>query len=253
MILSLMIPTVTFPMLARSMATGDEEGSRERLDRDLRIVSAVILVAAAYLIVFAEPIIRLLFQQGAFTAQDTAATADIMRVYAFGLLGQAAVGVLSRSYFSQRRSIWYPALVMAAGLALTVVVSLVLLQQWNGMALAAGNAAGITLTAGLLLTGLSRRVLPVSLPASDRPLDPAPAHGRRGRSGWMAGQPPPVRRVSATGGHRRRTRDAGRVRGTRHRVGSRRDAPTGRRYPGAVRTPAGRPPPGADVPLGRHR
>jgi murein biosynthesis integral membrane protein MurJ len=170
MILAIMIPTVTFPMLARSMATGDEEGSRERLERDLRIVSAVILVSAAYLIVFAEPIIRLLFQQGAFTTQDTAATADIMRVYAFGLLGQAAVGVLSRSYFSQRRSIWYPALVMAAGLALTVLVSLALLQEWNGMALAAGNAAGITLTAGLLLTGLSRRVVSVSLSRVIAPL-----------------------------------------------------------------------------------
>jgi peptidoglycan/xylan/chitin deacetylase (PgdA/CDA1 family) len=170
MVLSIMFATVTFPMLARSMATGDDAGSRERLERDLRIVSAGILVAAAYVIVFAEPIIRLLFEHGAFTAQDTTATALIMRVYAFGLLGQAAVGVLSRSYFSQERSIWYPALVMAAGLALTVLVSLALLQQWEGMALAAGNAAGITLTAALLLTGLRRRVMSFSVAAVIRPV-----------------------------------------------------------------------------------
>jgi putative peptidoglycan lipid II flippase len=163
MTLSITIIAVTFPMLARSMATGDEAGSRERLVRDLRMVSAVILVSAAYVIVFAEPIIRLLFQHGAFTAEDTAATADIMRVYACGLLGQAAVGVLSQSYFSRRGSIWYPAVVMAAGLALTVLVSLGLLHRWEAMALAAGNAAGITLTAALLLTGLRRRVISVSL------------------------------------------------------------------------------------------
>ena len=186
MALSLMIVTVTFPMLARSMATGDEAGSRARLEHDLRIVSAVILVAAAYVVVFAEPIIRVLFQHGAFTAQDTVATADIMRVYACGLLGQAAVGVLSQSYFSRRRSIWYPALVMAAGLALTVLVSLALLNRWGGMALAAGNAAGITLTAGLLLTGLRRRVISVSIPAVLLPvIRLVLVAGAAGAVGWL--------------------------------------------------------------------
>lgn len=186
MILSIMIATVTFPMLAHSMATGDEAGSRERLERDLRIVSAVVLVAAAYVIAFAEPIIRLLFQHGAFTTQDTGTTADIMRVYAFGLLGQAAVGVLSRSYFSQRRSIWYPAPVMAAGLALTVLVSLALLHRWDGMALAAGNAAGITLTAGLLLTGLPRRVMSISVAAVITPVVRLVlVAGAAGAVGWL--------------------------------------------------------------------
>jgi putative peptidoglycan lipid II flippase len=186
MILSIMVVTVTFPMLARSMATGDEAGSRARVEQDLRIVSAVILVAAAYVIVFAEPIIRLLFQHGAFTAEDTAATADIMRVYAFGLLGQAAVVVLSQSYFSRRGSTWYPALVMAAGLAVTVLVSLALLLTWEGMALAAGNAAGITLAAALLLTGLRRRVISVSLPAVIFPvIRLVLLAGAAGAVGWL--------------------------------------------------------------------
>jgi putative peptidoglycan lipid II flippase len=165
MMLSIMVATVTFPMLARSMATGDHAASRVRLERDLRFVALVVLVAAAYLIAFAEPIIRLLFQHGEFTARDTSATAGIMRVYAFGLLGQAAVGVLIRSYFSRLGSTWYPALVMAAGLAATAVISVVLLPVWGGLAIAAGNAAGITLTAALLLWGLPRRVMPISIPA----------------------------------------------------------------------------------------
>jgi putative peptidoglycan lipid II flippase len=157
MVLSIMVAAVTFPMLARSVVAGDDTGSRQRMERDLRMVSAVVLVASAYLVTFSVPIIRLLFEHGAFTAQDTAATAAIMRVYALGLLGQAAVGVLTRSYFAHRRPTWYPALVMAAGLALTVVVSLALLPRWGGSGIAAGNAAGITLTAALLLRGQRAR------------------------------------------------------------------------------------------------
>ena len=165
MMLSVMVATVSFPMLARSMAMGDETTSRRHLERDIRLVAMMVLVAAAYLIAFAPLIIRLLFQHGEFTAHDTAATAAIMRVYSLGLLGQAAVGVLSRSYFSHRGPIWYPALVMAAGLAATAVVSVALLPMWHGMAIAAGNAAGITVTAGLMLGGLRARVLSISVSA----------------------------------------------------------------------------------------
>lgn len=157
MALSIMVATVTFPMLARSIATGDEDGSRHHMQRDLTAVSAVVLAASAYLIAFATPIVRVLFEHGAFTERDTAATASIMRVYALGLLGQAAVGVLTRSYYSHRRPTWYPAVVMAAGLAVTALVGVVLLPAWHGLAIAAGNAAGITLTAALMLRGPRQR------------------------------------------------------------------------------------------------
>ncbi|HEU4349356.1 MAG TPA: lipid II flippase MurJ [Actinoplanes sp.] len=188
MMLSIMVVTVTFPMLARSMASGDAVASRERLERDLRLVAMVVLAAAAYLIAFAPLIIQLLFQHGAFTAQDTSATAGIMRVYAFGLLGQAAVGVLSRSYFSERGSIWYPASVMAAGLATTAVISVALLPLWNAMAIAAGNAAGITLTAVLMLRGLRSRVVPIQVSTVLRTMGGLILiAGAAGAAGWVAG------------------------------------------------------------------
>jgi putative peptidoglycan lipid II flippase len=163
MVLSIMVATVTFPMLARSVAIGDDDGSREHVERDLRMVSAVVLVASAYIIAFSAPIVRLLFEHGAFSPQDTNATSAILRVYAFGLLGQAIVGVLSRSYFSEPRSIWYPALVMAIGLAVTALIGVVLLRLWQGMAIAAGNAAGITLTAALMLWGQRKRRMSISV------------------------------------------------------------------------------------------
>jgi putative peptidoglycan lipid II flippase len=86
-----------------------------------------------------------------------------MRVYALGLLGQSTIGVLSRSYFSNGHPIWYPALAMGTGLVLTAVVSVILIPVWQGVAIAAGNAAGITLTAALMIGGLRRRVAAISL------------------------------------------------------------------------------------------
>jgi putative peptidoglycan lipid II flippase len=187
MMLSIVVVTVTFPILARSMVAGDEGSSRERVELDLRLVSAVVLVASAYLVAFSAPIIRLLFQHGAFSSRDTSTTAEIMGVYAFGLLGQATVGVLTRSYFLRGQATWYPALAMAAGLGATVLVSVALLPIWHGVAIAAGNAAGITLTAWLLLSGLPSRVIRISVRAvATAVAQLALLAGAAGISGWLA-------------------------------------------------------------------
>jgi len=201
--LSLMLATVTFPLLARSMAAGDETGSRKRMEWDLRLVSAAVLAASAYVIAFATPIIEVLFEHGNFTSADTSSTAAIMRVYSFGLLAQAVVVVMSRSYFSDRQPIWYPALVMAAGLAATAVISVVLLPVWHGVAIAAGNAAGISVTAGLMLGGLRRGMTAVSIRAVGIPVARLVLlAGTAGLAGWLVGRlmdDMPALVVAATG------------------------------------------------------
>lgn len=168
MALSVLLAIVTFPLLAHSVVTGDENASSTRAEWDLRVVSAVVLAASAYIIAYAAPIIEVLFQHGAFTSADTSATAAIMRVYATGLLAQATIAVISRSYFSERRPTWYPALVMAAGLIATALVAVLLLPLWHGVAIAAGNAVGITVAAGLLLAGQRATMAAVGLRAVGR-------------------------------------------------------------------------------------
>ncbi len=165
MLVALLVCTVTFPTLARTVAAGQAEQARLRLASDLRTVTALILVAAAYLLAFAPTVVGILLQHGRFSPSDTAATASIVRVYALGLLGQALVGVLCRPFFTGDRPGWYPALAMAAGLALTTVVAVAGAPAFGVTAIAAGNAIGISATAVLLLAGLGRQSVAVSLPA----------------------------------------------------------------------------------------
>lgn len=165
MVLSLMVCTVTFPVVARALADGDRERARQRVERDLTLACVVVLLGTAYVVACAPQIVRALFQRGAFDAADTAATAAVMRVYALGLLGQSLVGALIRPYFSARRPTWYPVAAMAAGLGLTVVADAAAVTAWGAYGIAAGNAAGISLTAVLLLRGLAARAVPVRVPA----------------------------------------------------------------------------------------
>ncbi|MFE2633998.1 murein biosynthesis integral membrane protein MurJ [Streptomyces scopuliridis] len=163
MTLSMMLCTVTFPVVARAMAAGDTERARRRVERDLALAGIIVLVGAATVVACAPQIIEVLFQRGAFNPADTAATADVMRVYALGLLGHTLVGALVRCYFSAARPLWFPAFAMLTGLALTTGVGTLLVQVWGVLGIAAANALGITVTAALMLHGVGRHSVPVSL------------------------------------------------------------------------------------------
>ncbi|MER7203327.1 murein biosynthesis protein MurJ [Streptomyces sp. CB01635] len=160
---SLMLCTVTFPVVAQAVARGDVAAARARIERDLGLAACVVLVGAAAIFACAPQIIHVLFQRGAFTAADTAATASVMRVYALGLLGHSMVGALVRSYFSAGRPTWYPVGAMAVGMAATAGVGARTVDLWGVRGIAGANAFGITLTAVLLLAAMDRRSVPVDV------------------------------------------------------------------------------------------
>ncbi|MGW4445313.1 lipid II flippase MurJ [Streptomyces sp. NPDC004682] len=157
MTMSMMLCTVTFPVVARALAEGDTERARVRVERDLAVAATLVLLGTAAVLACAPQIVQLLFQRGAFTAEDTAATAGVMRVYATGLLGQTLTGVLVRSYFSAGRAAWYPVGAIATGVAVTAWIGAATINSWGVTGIAAANATGITLTAALLLGGMRAR------------------------------------------------------------------------------------------------
>jgi putative peptidoglycan lipid II flippase len=204
MLVALLVCTVTFPTLARTVAAGRVEQARLRLESDLRTVTALILVSAAYLVAFAPAVVGLLLEHGRFSAGDTAGTAAIMRVYALGLLGQALVGVLCRPFFTGTRPGWYPALAMGVGLAVTAGLAALGAPLFGVTAIAAANGTGISVTTLLLLAGLRRRT--VAVPLSSFGAAAARLAGAAtgaGVAGWLAGTAlagAPSIVVSAVGG-----------------------------------------------------
>ena len=82
---SVAVATVLFPTLARLATRGDLAGVRNTIALGLRQINFLLLPAAAFSIVLAEPIIRLLYQRGAFEPGQTHVVAERAR----RLLGRA--------------------------------------------------------------------------------------------------------------------------------------------------------------------
>jgi putative peptidoglycan lipid II flippase len=161
MLLASMVAVVAFPGVARTAVAGRLEDLQLMIHRYARVIAVAILPAMAFLIVAASELVGVLFERGAFSPADTAATASILRVYALGLFGQTLVNIAVLPLFSIRHlrpTAWYPARAALVGLMVTTVVSLAALPFLGVRGLAAGNAAGISVLALLLLRGTYRYV-----------------------------------------------------------------------------------------------
>jgi putative peptidoglycan lipid II flippase len=110
------------------------------------------------LLVFAQPLLAVLFHYGRFTAEDVAATVLPLRGYGLGLLGIVGVKVLAPGYFAQL-DIRTPVRIAVAVLVCTQLMNVlfVLLLGWGVGGLATSIGIGAIVNATWLFIGLVRR------------------------------------------------------------------------------------------------
>ena len=89
-IVGIAMGSVLVPELSRALQANDQAAIAHAESRGLELAVGLALPAMLGLIVLSEPIVRMLFQHGAFTAADTAATAQALRWLALGLPGACA-------------------------------------------------------------------------------------------------------------------------------------------------------------------
>jgi putative peptidoglycan lipid II flippase len=88
------------PVLARHAAQKDMAGLRQTFASSLVMVFSLTIPAAVGLTLLAVPIIRLIFEHGAFTALDTARTAEALQSYAYGLFAYSAVKIMVPVFYA---------------------------------------------------------------------------------------------------------------------------------------------------------
>lgn len=168
-VFSVAISTVFFPALARHAARADMAAFRATFADGLRQIFLLLLPSAALLAVLAEPIVRLLFQYGNFTAADTPVVADAVAAFSIGLVLNGAALLLIRAFFSLRRT-WLPTAVSLITLIVSVATIAALYRPYGttGIALATSVVNVVQFgvlyvllrrTAGRLETGRSLRVV----------------------------------------------------------------------------------------------
>src|ERR1700722_15222019 len=115
--------TVLVPALARSLRGDDASAVAHAQSRGLELAVGLALPATLGLIVLSGPVVRMLFEHGAFTAADTTATASALIWLALGLPAHVLVKALSPAFFA-RDNTTTPLWATLKGLAVAVVLAL---------------------------------------------------------------------------------------------------------------------------------
>ena len=133
--------TVLVPELTRAVGVGDGTSLAQAESRALELAVGLALPAALGLIVLREPIVRALFQHGAFSPADSVATSQALALLALGLPAHVLVKALSPAFFARDDTIT-PLVATLKGLAVAIVSALVLGRLFGPGGIAAGIALG---------------------------------------------------------------------------------------------------------------
>lgn len=94
------IATVIYPMISKMAAEGDIKGFKESVLEALNSVSLFVIPATVGAMIFAEPVVKLLFGRGAFTPQAISMTSNALFYYSIGMIGFALREVLTKAFYS---------------------------------------------------------------------------------------------------------------------------------------------------------
>ncbi len=155
------LATFLLPTLAGLAADKQFPEFRDNLRRGMGYLFFVNAIAAAMLMVLAEPMVRLLFQHGAFTADSTRRASFALMCLAPSLLTYSAVNVMARAFYALGDT-KVPMQISAVCLCLNIVVLVPLIFMFpKGLeagALGVANALSSLLNVGLLSYALKRKM-----------------------------------------------------------------------------------------------
>jgi putative peptidoglycan lipid II flippase len=141
---------VLVPRLTRAVHDDDRAALRYAESRSLEVGIGLALPATIGLILLSPIVVRVLFEHGAFTARDTAATASALSWLAIGLFGHVLFKVLAPAFFA-RDDTMTPLLATLAAIATAVIAAMALDASFGPIGVAIAISCGAWFGALILL------------------------------------------------------------------------------------------------------
>lgn len=150
------------PILAKQAARKNIEEMKETMVSSLTLVFALTIPATAGLIILSEPIIRLIFEHGAFTPRDTLATAQTLNLYAIGLFAYSSNKILVPAFYALNKT-RYPVIASFMAIGINIVIVKTTIDQFGHLAIALSTSCTMLINFIFLVAVLYRSLNGFSL------------------------------------------------------------------------------------------
>ncbi len=159
-ILSLAVVSAVLPVLSDYAAKNRGDSASENSERNTmleagRLTLFITIPSTFGLVALAHPIVEVIFERGAFTQSDAAASAAALRAYAVGLIFFGATRLLA-GVFHARLNTSFPMRCANVVVLSNVALSVALMVPFGFVGLALATSCASALNAGLLLRGVLR-------------------------------------------------------------------------------------------------
>ncbi len=151
------VTTVLFPTLAEKSAKRDMEGLNRTLASGLRLAALVTIPSVVGLAVLRYPIVRIIFQRGAFDETATAATAVAVLCYSAGIIATCFNSLLICTFYGMQKSI-PPVLIGGVKTITNIMLNYALVVPLGHAGLALANTIASFISTVMLFTALSRHL-----------------------------------------------------------------------------------------------
>ena len=155
-VIGVALSVALLPALARHLANRETAAAHGAQDMAVLAGFGLTVTAAVGLAVLALPIVTLLFERGAFSAVDSALTAQLIAVFSCGLPAFVLVKALQPSFFA-RQDTRAPLIDGATGVGVNITLSLALFPSYGAPAIAFATVMAGWVTVTLMLWRMARR------------------------------------------------------------------------------------------------
>lgn len=155
-VVGIAVAIVLLPELARALRAGNEGEASNLQNRSVEFVLFLTLPATAALLVISEPIIRVLYERGAFTADDTVLVSAVLSIFALGLPAFVLIKAFTPGYFA-REDTRTPMIFAGISVAANISIALLLFPSMGAPGIAVASATAGWINALLLFGILVRR------------------------------------------------------------------------------------------------
>lgn len=156
-VFAIAVSTVVYPLIARHAAQRNFVGMAEDFRKGLRLILVINVPAAIGLALLSEPIVRLLFQHGRFSAADTRLMAPLLALFAVGMPFFSVTSLTTRAFFAVKDTTT-PVKMAAVSFVVNLGLSLLLLKPLGAFGIVLASTTAIVVQTWMLQRALAQRL-----------------------------------------------------------------------------------------------
>ncbi len=151
------IASVIYPMLSKLSTEENKEKFNESIVKSVNSIILLVMPISVGAIVLATPIVKLLFERGAFNSNATQITSIVLVMYSLGMVASGLRHILDKVFYSLQDT-KTPMINSIIAICMNIVLNIIFIQYFKIAGLAFATSISSTICVLLLFRSLNKKV-----------------------------------------------------------------------------------------------